>query len=168
MCCRRWLRPGFRRTTRSSPAPAVFVERCQNPDGGFFFSTVVLDANKAGQDGSHYRSYGTATADGILALQAMGAAPDDERVCSARRWLAAHDRPDGAPGFIGPAYQRWTTGLRFYYAGAATEAFGWMQPGAGRQPDRGAAARRKLAESGDAGEGGRSADRHGVRDFGAR
>src|SRR5262249_4020768 len=46
----------------------VFVERCQNTDGGFFFSTVVLDANKAGQDGPLYRSYGTATADGILAM----------------------------------------------------------------------------------------------------
>ncbi len=102
----------------------VFVERCRNPDGGFFFSTVVLDANKAGQDGSRYRSYGTATADGILALQAIGTAAEDERLCSARQWLATHDRPDGAPGFIGPAYQRWTIGLRFYYAGVGAEAAG--------------------------------------------
>src|SRR5712691_307120 len=58
----------------------VFVERCQNPDGGFFFSTVVLDANKAGQDGTQYRSYGTATADGILALLAMGTPADSDRV----------------------------------------------------------------------------------------
>src|SRR5438045_4557997 len=94
----------------------VFVERCQNPDGGFFFSTVVLDANKAGEEGKGYRSYGTATADGILALLAMGTRPDSERVRSAMRWLAAHDIPDGAPGFSGPAYQRWITGPRFYYA----------------------------------------------------
>jgi hypothetical protein len=102
----------------------VFVERCQNPDGGFFFSPVVVDANKAGQEGSQYRSYGTTTADGILALLAMGTTLDSERLCSARRWLAEHDRPDGAPGFIGPAYRRWTAGLRFYYAGAGTEASG--------------------------------------------
>jgi len=101
----------------------VFVERCQNPDGGFFFSTVVLDANKAGQDGDRYRSYGTATADGILALLAMGTPPDRDPVKAARRWLAAHDRPDGAPGFTGPAYQRWTAGLRFYYAAASVQAF---------------------------------------------
>ena len=106
----------------------VFVERCQNPDGGFFFSTVVLDANKAGQEGTGYRSYGTATADGILALLAMGAAPDSDRVRAARRWLAAHDRPDGAPGFIGPAYQRWTAGLRFYYAATSAAAAGRCTP----------------------------------------
>ncbi len=103
----------------------VFVERCQNPDGGFFFSTVVLDANKAGQDGTKYRSYGTTTADGILALIAIGTPPGNDRLQAARRWLAAHDRPEGAPGFIGPAYQRWTTGLRFYYAASSAEAFGY-------------------------------------------
>lgn len=102
----------------------VFVERCQNPDGGFFFSTVVLDANKAGQDGAQYRSYGTTAADGILALLAMGDAPESNRAKAARHWLTAHDRPDGAPGFTGPAYQRWTAGLRFYYAAASSEVFG--------------------------------------------
>jgi hypothetical protein len=103
----------------SEPAWArarVFIERCRNPDGGFYFSTVVLDANKAGQDAGKYRSYGTATADGALALLAMG---DNPR--RAREWLVAHDRPDGAPGFTGEAYQRWTAGLRFYYAAASAE-----------------------------------------------
>jgi Squalene-hopene cyclase C-terminal domain/Prenyltransferase and squalene oxidase repeat len=111
---------------QSDPAFArarVFVERCQNPDGGFFFSTVVLDANKAGQDGEQYRSYGTATADGILALLAMGTPRENSRVRAAERWLAAHDRPDGAPGFVGPAYQRWTAGLRFYYAAVSAQVF---------------------------------------------
>jgi hypothetical protein len=61
----------------------VFVERCQNPDGGFFFSTVVLDANKAGQDGAQYHSYGTTTADGLLSLAAIRTLPDDDRVQSA-------------------------------------------------------------------------------------
>src|SRR6185436_12036001 len=40
----------------------TFLERCQNPDGGFMFSPVIADANKAGTG----RSYGTATADGFL------------------------------------------------------------------------------------------------------
>src|SRR5260370_28488818 len=77
----------------SDPAFArarVFVERCQNADGGFFFSTVVLDANKAGQDGSQYRSYGTATAAGILALLAMATPADSDPVRSPRRWLSAN------------------------------------------------------------------------------
>jgi hypothetical protein len=116
---------------RSDPAwgrARVFVERCQNPDGGFFFSTVVVDANKAGQDaGARYRSYGTATADGILALMALGDPPASARVQSAQRWLTAHDRPDGAPGFTGEAYRRWTPGLRFYYAATSAEAFESVQ-----------------------------------------
>jgi hypothetical protein len=38
----------------------------------FFFSTTEFDTNKAGHDGTHFRSYGTATADGFLALLAIG------------------------------------------------------------------------------------------------
>jgi Prenyltransferase and squalene oxidase repeat len=114
----------------------VFVERCQNPDGGFFFSTVVLDANKAGKDGAQYRSYGTATADGILAMQAMRTPPDNDRLRAAQRWLAAHDIPDRAAGFVGPAYQRWTAGLRFYYAAASAEAFGRLSSGAASSLER--------------------------------
>jgi prenyltransferase beta subunit len=101
----------------------IFVERCQNPDGGFFFSTVVLEANKAGHDGDRYRSYGTATADGILSLLAMGYPVAHPRVQSARGWLQKHHRPDGASGFTTIASARWTVGLRFYYAAMAAEAF---------------------------------------------
>src|SRR5262249_20275587 len=61
-------------------AARVFVERCQNfdavhpenADGGFFFSTTEFDTNKAGHDGGHFRSYGTTTADGVLALLGIG------------------------------------------------------------------------------------------------
>ncbi|MEX2301063.1 MAG: prenyltransferase/squalene oxidase repeat-containing protein [Bryobacterales bacterium] len=113
----------------------VFVERCQNydpahaerGDGGFYFSTVVLDANKAGSEGERYRSYGTATADGLLALLALGYSPDDQRVRAAARWLAAHHRADGAPGFVGEAYERWTAGLWFYYAASSSSAMEKLQ-----------------------------------------
>ncbi len=109
----------------------VFVERCQNfgpgADGGFFFSTVVLDANKAGQDGGRYRSYGTATADGILSLLALGCPPQEARLEAARRWLVGQHQAAGVPGFIGEAYHRWSPGLRFYYAAAATQAFRRLQ-----------------------------------------
>ena len=108
----------------------VFVGRCHNydpadaarGDGGFYFSTVVLDANKAGGEGDDYHSYGTATADGLLALLALGYSPDDQRVQAAARWLAAHHRADGAPGFVGKAYERWTAGLWFYYAASSSSA----------------------------------------------
>ena len=116
--------PAFRKA-------AVYVERCHNfepsrpdaRDGGFYFSTVVLDANKAGPDAEGYRSYGTATADGILALLAMGRSPEDERVQAARSWLERHHLSDRATGFVGEAYKRWPAGLRFYYAASATKAF---------------------------------------------
>jgi squalene-hopene/tetraprenyl-beta-curcumene cyclase len=117
----------------------VFVERCQNydpadtarGDGGFYFSTVVLDANKAGGDGERYRSYGTATADGLLALLALGYSSDGQRVQAAARWLVAHHQADGAPGFSGEAYRRWTAGLWFYYAASSSSALQALRiPGA--------------------------------------
>jgi hypothetical protein len=119
----------------------VFVERCQNfdpqhpaaADGGFFFSTTEFDTNKAGHDGSHFRSYGTTTADGILALLATGATADDTRVAAAGRWLQSHHRDMEVPGFTGEAYQRWPRGLAFYYAAAGTQAFRALhvEPGPG-------------------------------------
>lgn len=117
---------GVRATDPAFQKARVFLERCQNADGGFIFSTVVLGANKAGGDGAGFRSYGTATADGILALVAIGTSSRDEGFQAAGRWLLEHHQPSGAPGFVGKPYQRWTQGLRFYYAAASTEVFrGW-------------------------------------------
>ncbi len=101
----------------------MFVERCQNADGGFFFTTTEFDTNKAGHDGKHFRSYGTTTADGILALIAVGSPLDDPRVARARQWLVAHHDGMDVPGFVGEAYQRWPQGLAFYYSAASSEAF---------------------------------------------
>ena len=109
----------------------IFVERCQNydpsnpkdADGGFFFSTTESETNKAGRDGGHFRSYGTTTADGILALLALGARLEDPRVRAAHRWLTSHHRDMAVPGFVGDAYQRWPKGLAFYYAASSTQAF---------------------------------------------
>jgi squalene-hopene/tetraprenyl-beta-curcumene cyclase len=109
----------------------VFVERCQNfdphrpadADGGFFFSTTEADTNKAGQDRNHFRSYGTTTADGILALLATGHPLTDQRVIAAKGWLSAHHRDIEVPGFVGEAYQRWPRGLVFYYSATSLKAF---------------------------------------------
>lgn len=96
----------------------VFLRKCQNKDGGFLFSPVVVDANKAGRD----RSYGTATADGILALLAIGAKPDDPRIQAALRWLVEHHRVDRVPGF--PDDDRaWSQGMLYYYLAASAEVF---------------------------------------------
>jgi squalene-hopene/tetraprenyl-beta-curcumene cyclase len=109
----------------------IFIERCQNydpqhpkdADGGFFFSTTEFDTNKAGQDGQHFRSYGTTTADGLLALIAIGRPLQDGRIRAAHNWLVSHHRGMAVPGFVGEAHQRWPQGLAFYYAASVTEVF---------------------------------------------
>ena len=108
---------------------AVFVNRCHHfgsapaTDGGFHFSTVVFDANKAGEGETAFESYGTATADGILSLLALGRRPDDPSLRAAAEWLAAHHLPDQAPGFPKPTHHRWRRGLWYYYAAASSAAF---------------------------------------------
>ena len=107
-------------------AARVYVSRCQNldteGDGGFFFTTTEFDTNKAGHDGRRFRSYGTATADGILALLSTGCSLEDRRVAAARQWLAARHHGADVPGFQGEAYRRWPRGLAFYYASVVAEA----------------------------------------------
>jgi hypothetical protein len=114
-------------------AARVFIERCQNPeaDGGFFFTTTEFDTNKAGQDGNRFRSYGTTTADGILALLASGHSRSDARVIAAQRWLTSRHRDMAVPGFTGEAYQRWPRGLAFYYSASSAQAFHALEVNAG-------------------------------------
>ena len=100
----------------------VFLKKTQNPDGGFFFSTVNTETNKAGEENGAIRSYGTTTADGILSLRAAGVPDSDRRITAARKWLRDHHHPDRVPGFDMPPYQAWGTGLRFYYGAAVTVA----------------------------------------------
>ena len=116
----------------------VFVERSQNypygesiGDGGFFFSTVVLDANKAGTSPDGFRSYGTATSDGVLSLLACGRKIDDPRITAAHEWMTKHHCADGAAGLDADAQARWREGLRYYYASSASEAFRRL----GERPD---------------------------------
>ena len=112
----------------SDPAMAralVFLERCQNPDGGFYFSPVNPEINKAGETEERFNSYGTATADGVLALRAAGVAETDDRMVKALNWLRSHHLPDRAPGFESPAQasrKEWSTGLRFYYGYVISQA----------------------------------------------
>ena len=98
----------------------VFLERSQNHDGGFFFSPVTPALNKAGQSGEGFVSYGTATADGVLALRASGVPDSDDRIARGIAWLDKNHQPDRVPGFDegeGPQAS-WGAGLRFYYAAA--------------------------------------------------
>jgi hypothetical protein len=96
----------------------MFLERSQNSDGGFYFSPVNPEINKAGESGGRFASYGTATADGVLALRATGVSEEDPRIAKAITWLKDHHQPDRAPGFEEGTSQPWGSGLRFYYAHA--------------------------------------------------
>ncbi len=96
-----------------------FLARCQNDDGGFYFSPVKLGANKGGRDGEEFKSYGSTTADGILSLLATGLTPDSKDVQRARDWLVAHHRQDQVPGIPKDSPTNWHQGLRFYYLAAS-------------------------------------------------
>src|SRR5881397_4166246 len=56
---------------------AKWLASTQGADGGFYFSTVNPEINKAGEADGHFASYGTATADGLLAFRAAGVSDQD-------------------------------------------------------------------------------------------
>jgi hypothetical protein len=104
----------------------AFVRSCQNfrepaggdfDDGGFFFAPgdpVRNKAGVAGHDGAgreRYRSYGSATCDGLLALHACGAAAEDPRMRAARAWVFG-----GESGGRLRALSETPAALRFYAA----------------------------------------------------
>ena len=112
----------------------VYLERSQNTDGGFYFSPVNPEINKAGSIRSQsaesktgFVSYGTATADGVLALRAAGVSDTDPRIAKALSWLEEHHTPDRAPGFEEGTGQPWGLGLRFYYAHAISRVLPGLQ-----------------------------------------
>ncbi|MBI4585721.1 MAG: hypothetical protein HY717_17045 [Planctomycetes bacterium] len=109
-------------------------------DGGFYFSPVVLPANKAlaepGDEHTapHFRSYATATGDGLLALLAAGAPAEDERVRAARKWLESHPRLDYPEGVPARQPLEWGKALFFYHLAARAEAYrALQQPGGWRE-----------------------------------
>ncbi|MBS0209283.1 MAG: terpene cyclase/mutase family protein [Planctomycetes bacterium] len=118
-----------------------FVERCQNfgddpafDDGGFFFIQRDPVRNKAGARGhdaqgrERFSSYGSATADGLRALQACGLDEKHPRVAAAWRWLDEHFDPERHPGEYARGRTAAQPALYYYYAHSLTRA--WL----GREP----------------------------------
>ena len=115
---------------------SVFLKKCQNfipgveptghdiadRDGGFFFSPVVVEGNKAGRSSTGYRSYGSPTADGVFSLVATGYSVQNPRLRAAADWLASHHTYETAPDFDDIRIGKSTRGLWFYYAAASTNA----------------------------------------------
>jgi hypothetical protein len=94
-------------------------------DGGFYFSPIVLVANKGRQSetGQQFRSYATATCDGVLALLAAGVSSDDERVIAARNWLKRHPAWDAPAGIPADHPEPWADALHFYHLAVRSEAY---------------------------------------------
>jgi hypothetical protein len=103
-----------------------FVASCQNfsGDGGFFFMPNDPIRNKAGASGvDHqgrrtFRSYGSATCDGVLSLLDCGVPVDAARVVAGIEWLRRHAGKDGQdhPGEWPPDRRDSGRALSFYYA----------------------------------------------------
>jgi Tol biopolymer transport system component len=121
--------PGFERVANQVPR-----------DGGFFFSPVVLVANKALWEGpgrdhdAYFRSYSTATADGVLALCALEEPEEsrspsrfrshyelDRQKAAAAKWLDEHWQVDVA-GIPAGVPEPWVDALRYYNLAVMCEA----------------------------------------------
>jgi len=116
---------------RSPLIPGSIEEKTGQPphDGGFFSSPNVAYANKGRTDldpktgQTFYRSYATATCDGILSLLALGVDKSDPRITSAARWLRANEDwnlPGGIP-LDDPA--PWAESMRFYHLLVRAETY---------------------------------------------
>lgn len=94
-------------------------------DGGFYFSPVVLAANKGrfDEEENYWRSYATATCDGILALLAGGVPKDDERVTAAVGWLKKYTNLDYPQGVPTDHPEPWGEAIRFYHYAARAEVY---------------------------------------------
>jgi hypothetical protein len=126
----------------------VFVHRCQNDDGGFFFSCADEIHNKAGlaPGGGHNRfnSYGSATVDGYAALRLCGLQESEAHVQSAAAWLIARTDVEHNPGFFDAAHQDIRDATYYYYC----RGLGWFcvdahQPGLARRLARALMARQR-------------------------
>jgi hypothetical protein len=91
-------------------------------DGGFYFSPVVTARNKGGlTDEGVFRSYATATCDGVLGLHFAGIPRNNERMVSAMNWLGAHpmlERPEGIPE---NTPEQWQDVVFFYHLRVRSE-----------------------------------------------
>ncbi len=113
-----------------------FVRRCQNfaddrrlrdgrfDDGGFHFVLADPVRNKAGLAGTdrngqqRFASYGSATADGLRALQLCGFASDHPRVAAAWQWIANNFTADSHPGGYAADRDHAREAVYFYYCHA--------------------------------------------------
>jgi len=108
-----------------------FVRRCRGDDGGFFYSPVDPALNKGHTDRS---GYGTSTADGVLALLALGFHAEHDEVTSAVEFLRSIHGVADNPGVAGGPKAPFAPAMRFSYRAGSSQVFallggpdGWQQ-----------------------------------------
>ena len=121
-------------TAGSSPRPRRYANKGRtgvDPKTGYAF----------------YRSYATATCDGILCLLALGIDKTDPRITSAARWLRANEDwelPGGIP-LDDPA--PWAESMRYYHLMVRAEVYSALDtPGPWRKTLIGLLARNQLPD----------------------
>ncbi|MEM6964265.1 MAG: hypothetical protein AAF573_05835 [Bacteroidota bacterium] len=99
-------------------------------DGGFYASTVTVATNKGNLTAGEnplYRSYATATADGLLALLAAGVSQSDARVQAAFRWLLDHPRWEYPEGIPHDDFNQWHRVMFYYHLAVRSQAYRAMK-----------------------------------------
>ena len=118
----------------------LLVRRCRNSDGGFFFTPGDPIRNKAGMDSKpgekpRYRSYGSATADGLRCLKVLIDAhffgevfeDFDGQIRETDKWLLNRFKPATVffhHGDFTPDRDKDRDAAFFYYAAALSEHIG--------------------------------------------
>lgn len=117
---------------RIQPTVNSDAKPCTEQDGGFYSSPVVWIANKGGEldSCSSFRSYATATCDGLLSLLATGYSPDDPPVRKAIDWLARNSALDAPEGIPTDNPNQWHRVMFFYHLAVRAEVYsrvGWKE-----------------------------------------
>lgn len=98
-------------------------------DGGFYISPVVYSANKGGiiaeteSSPACFRSYATATCDGLLALLACDPDLENPAIQKARIWLEAHPALAYDSGIPADNPEQWQTVLIIYHLWVRSEVY---------------------------------------------
>jgi len=103
-------------------------EQADSYDGGFYFSPVDLSMNKGRHEAragkaAWFRSYATATCDGLLSLLAAGVPASDERVVAAAKWLEGHAGLEHPAGIPADTPTPWHYAVHYYHWAVRAEAW---------------------------------------------
>jgi hypothetical protein len=98
-------------------------------DGGFYYSSVVPAANKAKQapatqtHQAYFRSYATATCDGLLSLWVIEKNKQNPAIQSAYQWLLKHPNLDSPEGIPTNDPDQWHTVMFYYHLMVRAEVY---------------------------------------------